>query len=71
MTIITIERKYGTLIVHEGVKHARARLEWRAPGLDVYLLGKHADVYDQSANIACNYALSIHIPLISLRRQSK
>ena len=69
MASITIERKYGSLIVHEGSKHPRARLEWRAPGLDVYLLGKHADVYDQSANLAMNYALSIHIPLISLRRQ--
>lgn len=71
MTLITIENKHGTLVVHEGHKLPRATLEWRAAGLEVYLKGSHAKCYDVSANIAMNYALSIHIPAISLRRVSK
>lgn len=66
--LITIENKYGTIVVHEGKKLKGARLEWRAPGLEVYLKGTHAKCYHQSANLAMNYALSIHVPVISLRR---
>lgn len=66
--LITIENKYGTLVVHEGKKLKGARLEWRASGLEVYLKGTHVKCYDQSANLAMNYALSIHVPVISLRR---
>lgn len=66
--LITIENKYGVLRVHEGVKLPKSRLEWRGAGLEVYLKGPHAACYDQSANLAMNYALSIHVPVISLRR---
>lgn len=68
MAIITIENVYGVLKVHEGKKLPKARLEWRASGLEVYLKGSHAKCYDQTANLAMNYALSIHVPVISLKR---
>lgn len=69
--IITIENRHGVLAVHEGNQLPKSRLEWRAPGLEVYLRGSFSKVYDQAANLAMNYALSIHIPAISLRGVSK
>ena len=69
MAIITIENKHGVMRVHEGVKLPRARLEWRASGLEIYLKGAFSKGYDTAANLAMNYALSIHIPASSLRRQ--
>lgn len=68
MAIITIENKYGVLCVHEGIKPKGARLEWRAAGLEVYLKGKFSREYDVAANLAMNYAQSIHVPVISLKR---
>jgi len=68
MAIITIENKYGVITVHEGVKLPKARLEWRASGIEVYLKGSFKREYDVAANLAMNYCLSIHIPVISLAR---
>ena len=67
--VITIENKYGAMSVHEGVRLPKARLEWKAPGLEVYLKGAFSKGYDTAANLAMNYALSIRIPASSLRRQ--
>lgn len=68
MAIITIENKYGVMKVHEGKKLKKARLEWRAAGLEVYLKGSFAKGYDVAANLAMNYCIACHIPVISLRR---
>lgn len=70
MLLITIENKYGVMTVHEGIKLPKARLEWRGAGIEVYLKGSFANGYDIAANLAMNYALSCHIPLISFRRVS-
>lgn len=68
MAIITIENKYGLLVVHEGQATKHSRLEWRGAGLEVYLVGSFASQYDQAANLAMNYAQSIHVPVTSMRR---
>lgn len=68
MALITIEVKDQVIKVHEGEKLKNSRLEWRAAGLDVWVKGSFGKSYDVAANIAMNYALSIHIPAISLRR---
>lgn len=68
MTIITIEVKYNMMKVHHG-KIKRSRKEWYASGLEVYVIGAmKGGLYDQAANLAMNFAESIHIPASSLRR---
>ena len=65
---ITLEIKYHVIKVKEG-KLKRARLEWIAPGLNVYVQGSLAGhLYEQAANVAMNYALGMHIPPRSMRR---
>lgn len=68
MTIITIENRYDMMIVHEGVRLQKSRLEWRGPGIEIYLKGSFKTGYDVAANLAMNYAQSIHIQISSIRR---
>lgn len=68
MTIITIEVKWNMLKVHYG-KMKKARKEWYAAGLEVYVMGAmKGGLYGQVANLAMNFAEGIHIPASSLRR---
>jgi hypothetical protein len=67
--IITFECKYdGLSIVQREGALPRSRLWAQAPGLDIYVSGTaKGTVHDSLTNMACNMALSMHIPLISLR----
>ncbi len=68
---ITIVQNYGTLTVNDG-KVSKSRLEWRAPGLKIYVKGALPGVvYEQAINLALNAAIARHIPAISLRKVSK
>jgi len=66
--VVTLEVKYNVIKVKHGALK-RSRVEWRGPGLEVRVLGPlSGHLYKQAANIAMNYAQSIHIPAGSLRR---
>jgi hypothetical protein len=68
MIIITIEVKYHVMKQKDG-KLKKARLCWRGPGIEIYVLGSlSGHLYNQAENLAMNYAQSIHIPAGSLRR---
>ncbi len=68
---ITIVSKYDTLVVLPG-KAKRARLEWRASGLEIWVKGPlGGTLYETAANLAMNAAINRHIPAISLRKVSK
>lgn len=66
MTIISnwdgsISTQYG--------RSKKARLEWRASGLEIYLCGRFPpEVYARAANLAINECLARNIPTISLRK---
>lgn len=46
-----------------------SRLCWYAPGLHIYVIGPMpASIYARICNIACNEAISRHIPATSLKR---
>jgi len=67
----TIIRIWDTIKVIEGVPE-RSRLEWVAPGLQVYLNGSfNPDQYAVAAKLVTYIADDMHIPQISVRRQSK
>ena len=66
--IVTFESKYDGLVViaHEG-KIKGSRLWCQAAGLDIYLKGTASGPsHDRLTNLACNVALDMHVPLISL-----
>jgi len=68
MIKITIENRYGVMIVHE-TRLKRSRLYWRGAGIEVYGKGGfHGMCYEQAANLAMQYCQSVHIPVISLRK---
>lgn len=64
---ITIVASFRYIAVVSG-RQKRARLEWQAPGLDIYLLGSAAKCYDIAANVAMNECIARHIPLVACRR---
>jgi hypothetical protein len=67
----TIMRKWETIQVVEGFVE-RSRLEWKAPGLEVYLNGSfNPDQYAVAAKLVTYIADEMHIPQIPVRRQSK
>lgn len=67
MVLITIEIKWNRMTVHQGKKKT-SRLVWYASGLEVYVMGDmKGGLWGQAANLAMNYAESIHIPASSLR----
>lgn len=68
MILITIENRYGMLVVHEYQQAKNSRLEWRGAGIEFYLLGSFAKEYDVAANLAANVCQEKHIPVASLRR---
>jgi len=69
--VITIVSKYQSLTVIDG-KQPKARLEWRAPGLQIWVKGGlGGTMYESAANIAINAAIARHIPAIAVRRVSK
>jgi len=53
--------------------NCRVRLEWQAPGLDIYVRGSLSvhNRYERAANMAMNEAMARHIPAIALRRVSQ
>jgi len=68
MRIVTLVSKYdGLSVISKDEKVKGARLWCEAPGLQIYLKGTASGVaHDRLTNLACNLALSMHIPLISL-----
>lgn len=66
--IVTFESKYdGLMVIAIEGKSKGARLWCQAPSLDIYLKGSAAGAsHDRLTNLACNLALEMHIPLISL-----
>ena len=69
MRTVTFVSKYdGLMVTQKDGRSKGARLWASAPGLEIYLIGTAKGVsHDRLTNLACNLALSIHIPLISLR----
>lgn len=67
MTIITIEVKYNKMKVHYG-KLKRSRKTWYGPGIEVWVVGTlQGGLFGQAANLAMNFAESIHIAPSSMR----
>jgi hypothetical protein len=65
---ITLEIKYHVIKAKQG-KLKRARLEWQASGIKIYVVGSLAGhLYEQAANLAMNLCEARHIPAGSLRR---
>lgn len=68
---VTIEIKYTVIKTREG-KLKRARLEWVAPGIKVYVLGSIAGhLYEQAANCAMHLCENRNIPVRAMRRVTK
>lgn len=69
MRLITIENKWGNITVHEG-RLDGSRREWTVTGqMDIFIKGTFDKVeYDSAANLACNVAQGMNIPLTMLRR---
>jgi len=66
MEIITIEKRIGSIIVHDG-RLPKSRLKWTALGLEIYLLGEVKVAHRDRVNFhAMNECLIRHIPLASL-----
>jgi len=66
MEIITIEKRIGSISVHDG-RLPKSRLKWTAPGIEIYLLGAvPVASRDNVAYHAMNACLVRHIPLKSL-----
>jgi len=67
MELITIEKRIGSIIVHDG-KLPKARLKWSAPGLEIYLLGPVPTAARDNVQFhAMSACLARHIPLIALK----
>jgi len=67
MEIITIRVSALTLEVVDG-REKNARLKYRAPGLEIYLVGHVAAHRRPAVNqVAFDACLARHIPLISLK----
>jgi len=68
MAVITIVREWNSWIVCDGMVKG-SREYFIAAGLSIYLKGAcPVSEYPRVANIACNEAISRHIPAMSLRR---
>lgn len=66
---VTIEVKDESMIMRYE-KLSKARLEWLAPGIEIYVKGSLKGVkYEQAANLAMQECCERRIPVISLRRQ--
>lgn len=65
---VTIVSKYeGLSVTVKDEKVKGSRLWARASGLDIYLSGTaKGTAHDRITNMACNIALGMNIPLISL-----
>lgn len=70
---VTFVSKYeGLSITQKEGKEKKARLWAIAPGLEIYLVGTaKGTAHDSLTNLACNLALGMHIPLISLRYNTR
>jgi len=66
---ITIcNRGHGRLTVEFG-KVPHARLQWYAPGLEIYTRGAFpVKLYPIAANVAMNECITRNIPVVSMRR---
>lgn len=65
---VTLEIKYNVIKSKDG-KSKRARLEWVAPGIKIYVVGSLAGhLYEQAANSAMHLCENRNIPVRSLRR---
>ena len=53
------------------VRLTNSRLQWQAPGLDIYTYKVPFHLYPQAYNLACNEAIARHIPAVSVRRVGK
>lgn len=71
--VVTFISKYdGLSVISKDEKVNGARLWCMAPGLMIYLKGTASGVsHDRLTNLACNLALSMNIPLISLHYVKK
>jgi len=69
----TIVSKYDGLTVHVvNERLPKGRLWAQAAGLNIYLVGTaKGTAMDRLTNMACNMALELHIPLISLKYVDK
>ena len=68
MRVVTFVSKYdGLSIVQKDGKQPKSRLWAEAPGLKIYIIGSaKGTAHDSLTNLACNLAIGLHIPLISL-----
>jgi len=63
-TITIVMQGRGAKVV--AGREKRSRQAFKAPGLEVFTLGKVVD-YDMVHNLALNYAISINIPARNVR----
>ena len=70
MRTLTIENNHGFIICKDGQARG-SRLEFEAPGLQVWIKGRFSDIeYDTSHNLAVQVCCEMRIPVIALRRVS-
>jgi hypothetical protein len=69
MTLITIENKYGVIVVHRE-RLIGARREWTAANqFDLFLKGAFSPLeYDQARNLALQVIIDARLPAIALKR---
>jgi len=61
----------GTIEFHYG-RLPKTRVVWRARGIEFWVKGSLGGMrYEQAANLAMQECVSLHIPLISLRKVTK
>jgi len=53
-------------------REKQSRLEWQAPGFDIYKRGRFSITqYEAATNIVLNYLIERHVPAIAMRRVAK
>ena len=67
--ILTIQVSQNSMIVRDG-KLPKSKLKYRAPGLEIYLIGEISVSRRAGVNqVAFDICIARHIPLISLSAQ--
>lgn len=72
MNVLTIENKYGVMVVHTS-KLEKARHEWTAANqFDIYIKGVFKPLdYDAARNLALQAIIGASLPAIALKRVTK
>ena len=73
MILITIRIDGEGMTLLQGAAHGyKSRLTWVGSGFKCWVIGSLAgQKYDQAVNLMLQYAISCHIPVISIRYQKQ